>query len=152
MSVFQRQLLLTVLLAGLAGFAGVWFGAHGIQKEASPPAPLRLAVDELTRRGLVGLTGSQKARIDEIEVRYSHKRTKLRTQIAAANVELADALAVEMTLGPQVERSIEHLKGVIGELQHETVAYVLELRSVLSEQQQMVFDEKVVAALMTPPS
>ncbi len=109
-------------------------------------------MDELTRRGLVGLTDAQKARIDEIEVRYSHKRTKLRTQIAAANVELADALAVEMTLGPHVEMSIEHLKGVIGQLQHETVEYVLELRSVLSEQQQMVFDEKVVAALMTPPT
>jgi flagellar basal body-associated protein FliL len=152
MSVFQRQLLLTVLLAGLAGFAGVWFGAHGLQSDNSPPAPLRLAVDELTRRGLGGLTDAQKSRITDIEVRYSHKRTKLRTRIAAANVELADALAVEMTLGPKVETSIEDLKGVIGELQHETVAYVLELRAVLSEQQQMVFDEKVVAALMTPPS
>jgi nickel and cobalt resistance protein CnrR len=152
MTVFQRQLVLTVLLAGLAGFAGVWFGAHGLQSDSSPPAPLRLAVDELTRRGLVGLTDSQKARITDIEVRYSHKRTKLRTQIASANVELADALAVEMTLGPKVESSIEDLKGVIGQLQHETVAYVLELRAVLTEQQQMVFDEKVVAALMTPPS
>jgi hypothetical protein len=151
MSVFQRQLLLTVLLAGFSGFAGVWFGAYGLQRDNVTQAPLRLAVDELTRRGLGGLTDLQKSRITEIEIRYSHKRTKLRTRIAAANVELADALAVEMTLGPKVETSIDDLKGVIGELQHETVAYVLELRSVLSEPQQMVFDEKVVAALMTPP-
>jgi hypothetical protein len=152
MSVFQRQLLLTVILAGLAGFGGVWFGAHGLQTDSTPPAPLRMAVDELTKRGMVGLTQAQKNQINDIEVRYAHQRTKLRARIANANSELADALADEMTLGPKVEISIEHLKSMIGELQHETVAYVLDLRAVLSEQQQMVFDEKVVAALMTPPS
>jgi nickel and cobalt resistance protein CnrR len=152
MSVFQRQLLLTVILAGLAGFGGVWFGAHGLQMDSAPPAPLRMAVDELTKRGMVGLTQAQKNQINDIEVRYAHQRTKLRARIANANSELADALADEMTLGPKVEISIEHLKSMIGELQHETVAYVLDLRAVLSEQQQMVFDEKVVAALMTPPS
>jgi nickel and cobalt resistance protein CnrR len=106
----------------------------------------------LTKRGMVGLTQAQKNQINDIEVRYAHQRTKLRARIANANSELADALADEMTLGPKVEISIEHLKSMIGELQHETVAYVLDLRAVLSEQQQMVFDEKVVAALMTPPS
>ena len=98
------------------------------------------------------MTQSQKARIDDIEIRYSNKRRKLRSRIAAANSQLADALAVEMRLGPKVESSIDDLKGIVGELQHETVAYVLELRSVMSDQQQVVFDEKVVAALMTPPS
>lgn len=152
MSVFTRQLLLSVIFAGLAGFGGVWFGAHGLQSEPTAHAPpLRLAVDELTRRGMVGLTDAQKQRITDIQLRYARKRTQLRVRIAAANVELADALAVEMNLGPKVDHSIEDLKGVIGELQRETVAYVLELRSVLSAQQQMVFDEKVVAALMTPP-
>jgi Spy/CpxP family protein refolding chaperone len=152
MTAFQRQLLLTVLLAGLAGFGGVWFGARGFQG-AEPPthAPLRMAVDELTKRGLLGLSQEQKDKITEIQGRYAHKRTKLRVRIAAANAELADALADEMTLGPKVETSIEHLKSMVGDLQREAVAYVLEVRAVLTEQQQMVFDEKVVAALMTPP-
>jgi hypothetical protein len=152
MTIFQRQLALTVLLAGLAGFAGVWVGAHGFQAEAPATAPLRMAVDELTKRGLVGLTQSQKDRINEIESRYAQKRSKLRARIAWANSELADALADEMSLGPKVETSIEHLKTVVGELQHETVAYVLELRATLTPQQQMIFDEKVVSALMTPPT
>jgi hypothetical protein len=152
MSVFQRQLLLTVVLAGLAGFTGVWFGAHGLAIESSPPAaPLRLAVDELTRRGLVGLTAAQKDKINDIEVRFTHERTRLRARIANANSELADALADEMAIGPKVDTSIDHLKSLIGDLQRETVAYVLDLRGVLTEQQQMVFDEKVVAALMTSP-
>jgi nickel and cobalt resistance protein CnrR len=150
MSVFQRQLLLTVLLAGLAGFAGVWFGARSFETEA-PKAPLRMAVDELTKRGLVGLSQSQKDQINEIESRYARKRSKLRGRIAWADSDLADALAEEMSLGPKVETSIEHLKSLVGELQHETVAYVLELRAALTEPQRTIFDEKVVSALMTPP-
>jgi hypothetical protein len=152
MTTFQRQLLLTVLLAGMAGFGGVWFGAHGLQTDSASRAPLRMAVDELTKRGLLGLSTAQTEKINEIQARYAHKRTKLRVRIAAANSELADALADEMTLGPNVEISIEHLKSMVGDLQREAVAYVLEVRAVLTEQQQMVFDEKVVAALMTPPS
>jgi hypothetical protein len=151
MSAFQRQLWMTVVLAGAAGFAGVWFGARALQSDAAAPPPLRLAVDELARRGLVGLTAEQKAKIGAIELRFAHQRTSLRARIASANSELAVALADEMSLGPQVEASIEHLKSMIGELQHQTIAYVLDLRAVLNEQQQMVFDEKVVAALMTDP-
>ena len=152
MTVFQRQLLLTVLLAGLAGFTGVWFGARGLQNDAPPPpAPLRMAVDELASRGLQGLSQDQKNQITDIESKFSRQRAKLRARIASANNDLADALAGEMTLGPKVESSIERVKSTIGELQHATVAYVLDLRGVLTEQQQMVFDEKVVAALMTAP-
>ncbi len=149
---FQRQLILTVLLAGLAGFAGVWFGAHSLPTESSREAPpLRLAVDELARRGLVGLSDAQKKQINDIERRFSRQRSASRARIAMADSELADALAVEMSLGPKVEDAIEHLKATVGELQRQTVAYVLELRAVLTEEQQMVFDEKVVAALMTAP-
>lgn len=151
MSVFQRQLLLTVLLAGLAGFAGVWFGARSFETAVQTKAPLRMAVDELTKRGLVGLSQSQKDQINEIESRYARKRSKLRGRIAWADSDLADALAEEMSLGPKVETSIEHLKSLVGELQHETVAYVLELRAALTEPQRTIFDEKVVSALMTPP-
>ena len=150
MTLFQRQLVLTVILAGLAGFAGVWFGAHSLPAQSSREAPpLRLAVDELARRGLVGLDDVQKDKINAIERHFARQRTSLRARIAMADSELADALVVEMTLGPRVEASIEQLKATVGELQRQTVAYVLELRAVLTEEQQMVFDEKVVAALMT---
>jgi hypothetical protein len=149
---WRRQLLVAVLLPAVAGFVGVWVGSRSVQPDSAPPAPLRMAVDELTRRGLMGLTAAQKNRIDEVELRYSERRVSLRSRIAAANSQLADALAQEATLGPKVEKSIADLKTVVGDLQRETVAYVLELRAVLTAEQQAVFDEKVVAALMTPPA
>jgi nickel and cobalt resistance protein CnrR len=152
MTIFHRQLIPTVVLAGLAGFAGVWLGARVFKADGPiPTAPLRVAVDELARRGLVGLSNQQRDQIDAIEARFLRQRTKLRARIANANSDLSDALADEMSLGPKVETSIGHLQSMIGELQRETVGYVLELRAVLTEQQQKVFDEKVVAALMTAP-
>jgi len=150
---FQRQLIITVLLAGFAGFLGVWVGANRVDASLYPPArPLRAAVDELSRRGLTGLTSQQKAQINAIDQRYAHTRTMLRARIAAANVELSDALAEEMGFGPAVEKSINDLKTVVGELQRQTVLYVLNLRAVLTPPQQAIFDEKVVAALMTDSS
>src|SRR5258707_1084251 len=79
----------------------------------------------------------------DIESGSTRQRTRVRARIAGANSDLADALADEMALGPKVNTSIENLKSEIGELQRETVAYVLDLRSVLTGQQQRVFDEKV---------
>ena len=151
MSAFQRHLLITVVLAGLAGFFGVWLGARRLATQDFPPPPLRMAIDELTQRGLVGLTSEQKAQIAQIEARYALKRTALRTHISGANIELANALAQEMSLGPLAEGSIKDLGTTVGQLQRETVVYILELRAVLTPQQQMVFDEKVVAALSAVP-
>jgi hypothetical protein len=56
-----------------------------------------------------------------------------------------------MSLGPLAEGSIKDLSTAVGQLQRETVVYILELRAVLTQQQQMLFDEKVVAALSAIP-
>jgi nickel and cobalt resistance protein CnrR len=151
LSAFQRHLLIAVVLAGAAGFLGVWLGARRLDPPDTPPAPLRMAIDELTRRGLVGLTDAQKSQIVQIKARYDARRTALRGQIAGANTELANALAQEMSLGPLAEGSIKDLGAAVGQLQRETVVYILDLRAVLTPQQQVVFDQKVVAALSTVP-
>jgi nickel and cobalt resistance protein CnrR len=139
------------MLAGLAGFLGVWVGLSRMAPSQPGPPPLRIAIDELMHRGLQGLTPEQKSRIGAIEQRYAHERTRQRTRIAEANVELSHALSEEMSLGPAVEQSIADLKSSVGDLQQQTVVYVLDMRSVLTPTQQTVFDEKVVTALMTAP-
>jgi hypothetical protein len=146
---FQRHLALTVVLAGLAGFAGVWVGSTRIDRGTThPAAPLRAAVDELTQRGLVGLTPEQKQKISELEARFSKTRGTLRTRIAGADMDLANALSQEMSYGPLAQDSIHRLQNDVGELQTQTVLYVLDVRAVLTPEQRVVFDEKVVAALM----
>ena len=152
MTAFQRQLLITVLMAGIAGFVGVWVGIDHLQPALNnTPAPLRQTIDELMQRGLVGLTPAQKRQISAIEAGYAHTRTQLRARIAAANVELGNALADEMGFGPQAQKSIEDLEANVGALQKATVLYILALRAALTPTQKEVFDERVVAALMTVP-
>jgi Spy/CpxP family protein refolding chaperone len=151
-SSFPRHLAITVVMAGLAGFLGVWVGISRIDRNsASAPPPLRKAVDELTHRGLQGLTPEQKEKIGAIEERYARQRARLRVRIADADSELSDALSEEMSFGPAVGQSIEDLKASVGELQRQTVVYVLDLRAVLTPAQQELFDQKVVEALMTDP-
>lgn len=152
MTPFQRQLGITVLLAGIAGFVGVWVGIDHLQPSVNHnPAPLRQTIDELMQRGLLGLTTAQKQQISAIEMRYAHTRMQLRARIAAANVELGNALADEMGFGPEAQASIAHLEANVGALQKATVLYILALRAVLTPPQKEVFDERVIAALMTVP-
>ena len=149
MTPYRRHLLLTIVLAGAAGYGGVWMGAHRLAPQPTLPPMLPSVVSELTRHGLQGLTKQQEQQLDVIGVRFQARRSELRHGISAANFELANALAEETSMGPRTRASIERLKNTVGDLQTATVEYVLELRKVLNAEQQVVFDTKVVEALMT---
>jgi Spy/CpxP family protein refolding chaperone len=146
---YWRHLLLTIVLAGAAGYGGVWMGAHRLAPAQSLPPMLPSVVSELTSHGLQGLTDQQEQQLDRIAAHFLARRGELRHGITAANFELASALAEETSMGPRTAAAIERLKNTVGELQTATVEYVLELRKVLNAEQQAVFDNKVVEALMT---
>jgi Spy/CpxP family protein refolding chaperone len=151
---FWRNLAITVVLAGLAAYAGTRLGAQHLTQQP-PEAPrtrllLRDSVDQMVHHDLK-LTAEQTRRIDDIEARYAHKRNALRAQITSANAELGEALANEMALGTAAQRALEHLQGAMGELQKQTILYVLEVRAVLTPQQQQVLDQKVFESLTVGP-
>ena len=149
MTPYWRHLLLTVVLAGGAGYAGVWMGAHRLAPATALPPMLPSVVSELASHGLQGLTKQQEQQLNVIAAHFQARRGELRHGIAAANFELANALAEETSMGPRTTAAIELLKRGVGDLQTATVQYVLELRTVLNKEQQVVFDTKVVEALMT---
>lgn len=152
MTPYWRHLLLTIALAGAAGYGGVWIGARRFAPPPPPPAAspmLPAVVSELTRNGLAGLTAGQQQQINTIASRYQARRGELRHGISAANFELANALADETSMGPRTRASMDRMRNTFGELQTVTVQYVLDLRQVLTPEQQAVFDTKVVEALMT---
>jgi Spy/CpxP family protein refolding chaperone len=152
---FWRNLVITLVLAGGAAYAGARLGAQ-------PPAPGKSAV---AAQGPVGmrdsvyqmvhqdmqLTEDQKHKIDDIEARYAHRRNELRAKIASANAELGEALANEMALGTAASRALEHQEQDMGDLQRETILYVLEVRSVLAPKQQQELDQKVFESLSAKP-
>jgi hypothetical protein len=147
MTVFWRNLLITLVLAFGAAFAGAKLGAQAPPK----PAPLlRASVYQMVHRDLK-LTSAQQAAIQQIDDRYEHRRNSQRAEIATANAELAQALANEMALGTAAERALGHIQGSLGQMQRDAVLYVLDVRAVLTPDQQMVLDRKIFETLALGP-
>ena len=153
---FWRNLAITVVLAGAAAWAGARLGAQQLPaakpaaEQPRGPVGMRDSVYQMVHQDMQ-LTDAQKRRIDDIEARYAHRRNELRAKIASANAELGEALANEMALGTAASRALEHQEQDMGDLQRETILYVLEVRTVLTPKQQQVLDQKVFESLSTKP-
>jgi Spy/CpxP family protein refolding chaperone len=139
---FWRNLAVTVVIALLAGGIGGWLGAQGALDSDAQTLPLRQTVLQIVRRDLK-LTPEQSKEIQAIEQKYDERRTNLRQQVATANRELADALMSDMAFGREAQQATNHVEQGLGQLQRATVVYVLEVRDVLTPEQQMIYDRKV---------
>ena len=143
---FWLNLLVTLAVAGIAGFVGAWIAAEGLQHSHERPSLLTQSVQEMVDHGLK-LTPVQRQEIDAVEARFTKRRNALRVQIGGANVELASAMSEEMAFGPKAQAAIDHLQTSVGDLQSSTVLYILEIRDVLTPQQRVLYDRKVLEAL-----
>jgi Heavy-metal resistance len=139
---FWRNLVITLVVALLAGGVGGWLGAGNRGEGDAQTLPLRQTVMEILRSDLA-LSATQSAEIREIEEKYDNRRALIRQQVAGANAELADALMSDMAFGREAQVATDHVEQGLGQLQRATVLYVLEVRDVLSPEQQMIYDRKV---------
>jgi hypothetical protein len=71
---FWRNLLITVVVALLAGGIGGWMGAQNALDTDAQTLPLRQTVSEIVRRDL-NLTNDQSKEIQAIEGKYYDRRT-----------------------------------------------------------------------------
>ncbi len=131
MSPFWRNLLITVVVALLAGGIGGWVGAQNAFESDTQFLPLRQTVHEIVRQDLK-LTPDQSKNIQTIEDKYYDRRTALRQEVATANHELADALMADMAFGREARQASNHVEQGLGELQRATILYVLEVRDILT--------------------
>ena len=141
MSSYWRNLAITVVVALAAGWAG---GALGVRTlgPVEEMLPLRQSVSAIVRNDL-RLTDEQMRELQNIENRYYDRRIQLRSHVAEANRELADALMNDMAFGREAQQASQHVERGLGDLQRATIVYVLEVRDVLTPEQQMVYDRKV---------
>lgn len=151
MSPLWRNLLITVVVALLAGGIGGWMGAQNALDSDAQTLPLRQTVHEIVRRD-IRLTPGQDKEVQAIEDKYYNQRTNLRQEVAAANRELADALMSDMAFGREAQQASNHVERGLGELQKATILYVLEVRDVLTPEQQMIYDRKVREVLTATAS
>ena len=151
MNPFWRNLIITVVVALLAGGIGGWMGAQNALDSDVQSLPLRQTVHEIVRRDLK-LTPSQSAEVQAIEDKYYNRRTALREDVAVANRELADALMADMAFGREAQQASNHVEQGLGQLQRATILYVLQVRDVLTSEQQMIYDRRVREVLTATAS
>jgi len=140
-SPYWRNLAITVVVALAAGWAGGWLGVRTLVAE-DEMLPLRQTVSAIVRNDL-HLTDDQIHDIQNIENRSYDRRIQLRTHVAEANRELADALMNDMAFGREAQQASLHVERGLGDLQRATIVYVLEVRDVLTPEQQVIYDRKV---------
>ena len=151
MNPFWRNLIITVVVALVAGGIGGWMGAQNVFDSDVQSLPLRQTVHEIVSRDLK-LTPSQSAEVQAIEDKYYNRRTTLREDVAVANRELADALMADMAFGREAQQASNHVEQGLGQLQRATILYVLQVRDVLTSEQQMIYDRKVREVLTATAS
>lgn len=144
MKAFNRGLVLTVVLAMLAGALGVWVAICVMERRTASPS-----LHEFVHRE-IRLTEEQEQRLDRLERDFAVRRKAREAELRAANAELAAAIQARHEYSPEVQASVERFHGAMGELQKETIVHVLEMRKVLTPDQAMKFDERVAEALTEP--
>jgi Spy/CpxP family protein refolding chaperone len=92
----------------------------------------------------------QEAQIEELEGRFSVRRTTLETTLRQTNAELARAMASEHQYGPRVAAAVDHAHMAMGELQKATLEHVFAMRALMRPEQAERFDRAVHSALTEP--
>ena len=147
-----RSLVLTLVIAIAAGFAGARLGTIGQHRSVSgaPYANVRQAVDDLLERDFK-LTAGQKQQIGQIDERFARVHNQIWTGIYTENAQLANAVSADMTLNADAKKAILGIQDGVGRLHTESILYMLEVRQVLTQTQRPEFDEHVIMALMRSP-
>ncbi|MDB5696212.1 MAG: hypothetical protein JWN21_1755 [Sphingomonas bacterium] len=142
MTAQRRSLVLTLVLALLAGLAGAFIG---LRLDQAAPAKGD-ALHRLLHDGL-DLSDAQERRIEAEEKLYAARRASHESGVREANAGLAAAIRLSRRDGPEVRRAVDLVHARLGAYQRETVAHIFRMRVVLTPEQAVKFDDTVADAL-----
>lgn len=137
----RRSLLLTLMLALLAGAGGAMLGLR-MQLGTAGETALH---DRLHDR--LDLTAEQERSYEAEEAAFDARKRAFEARIRAANAALADAIRATGRNGPEVQRAIDGVHRALGDHQKETVAHLFRMRGLLTPAQSARFDAIVSDAL-----
>ena len=132
-------LIVTVAFAAAVGcgigcaIAMKWSQGHGEQSGESHTAD-----DHLELHKKLELTEDQKPKMEALEEKFAEQAAELREPIFEANRELADALVEDKSHSARVKAAVNKIHHAQAVLQKATIEHVIEMRTVLDEEQ---FDE-----------
>ena len=143
MSPARRAIILTVILAFLAGLSGAFVGMKLLAPRETPDNALHAML-----HSKLNLSAAQEKNIAAEERRFALIRGQLEADAHSANVELARAIQTSKRDGPEVQMAIEHVHRTLGNYQKQTVSHIFRMRAVLTPEQAEIFDRSVAQALM----
>jgi len=141
MKLVGRGLVLTLILAVLAGAGGCFLAARYIFEQHRTPSLHEFVHHELD------LSKEQQQRLDALEQTFAVRRKAREAELRAANAELAAAIQARHEYSPEVRAAVERFHHAMGELQKETIVHVLEMRKVMTPEQATRFDRRIGEAL-----
>lgn len=136
-----RSALVTIILAFVAGIAGMWLG-HQLLAAPGHGRSLHAMVHEE-----LSLSADQERDLSALETAFAARQKVLEGEMREANAELAAAIRASESAGPAVEAAVHHFHDAMGALQAETIEHVFAMRKVLTPDQRKRFDDKVGQAL-----
>ena len=137
---FVIMLLVTVIAAGAAGWAGARYGL-GQSEQAD--------LDAVLHHDL-GLTGDQNRRLKILEADFARDRAASQAEMQAANRDLARAITRNHVYDRNASLAIDRLHVAMRALQEKTVQHVLAMRALLTPHQAEIFDRTIERALGAP--
>lgn len=96
------------------------------------------ADDHLALHKKLHLRDDQKPKMDALEEKFAEQIAELRKPIFEANAELADALVEDKAHSERVKAAVDKIHHAQAVLQKATIEHIIEMRTVLDEDQ---FDE-----------
>ena len=134
---FLVMLLVTVLAAAAAGWAGVQYGLN---------QPEETDLDAAIHHDL-HLTPEQDQQIQKLETDLAATRQELQAKMRMANRDLAQAITERHSYDARAHEAVERLHAAMSALQEKTIQHVLAIRALLTPEQARDFDAKVSKAL-----
>jgi Spy/CpxP family protein refolding chaperone len=137
-----RSIVVTLVLSLVLAGIGAWAGAQYVSQRMRPATPLHELLHEQ-----LALTADQQRRIEGLERAHAVRVAALRSEMHAANVDLATAIQAHHAYTPQVQAAVDRFHHAMEELQKETILHVLAMRAVLTPGQAAKFDQTIAKSL-----
>ena len=146
--------LLTAVIAFCCGLLGASLASH-VPPGLGPPRPnpdyrlvqFRERVDRMLSEEM-HLSAQQKQRAALIDHNYTLDYNLALADLHASNSELAAALANDMSLNDDAKTAIKEIQLNVGQMQTSTVNYIVDIRNILTPDQQKIFDGRIIADIM----
>ena len=155
MSPVLTRSLVTAAIAFCFGLLGASLAGHLPQAltGSSRPNPdyrlvqFRERVDRMLSEEM-HLSPKQQQQVALIDHNYTLDYNLALADLHASNSELAAALANDMSLNSEAKTAISEIQINVGQMQTSTVNYIVDIRNILTPDQQKIFDGRIIDDIM----